>query len=256
MGFIPAGEILLAGRVWIMSARTPDRYYAAMLRRVFKLLVGVLLAVVLLAGIVFVRFAFFAPHYDVASIAKTREYQDPALLARAWALPVAATYQHRLDSQPNGSICGPTSAANVFRSLDEPATTPEAVLAGSGKCAFFDMCFMGLTLDELASVMQRKTAHHVTVLRGLSREQFRAHLARANDPSRRYTVNFHRGLLFGQGGGHHSPIGGFLADRDLVFVLDVNAKYGPWLVSTDRLYRAMDSEDTSSHQKRGLLLIE
>jgi hypothetical protein len=41
-----------------------------------------------------------------------------------------------------------------------------------------------------------------------------------------------------------------------VFVLDVNAKFGPWLVSTERLFRAVDSEDSSSHMKRGLLLIE
>jgi hypothetical protein len=114
----------------------------------------------------------------------------------------------------------------------------------------------GLTLDELASVMRRKTTHHISVLRNLSIAAFRQHIARSNDPNRRYTVNFHRGLLFGQGVGHHSPIGGYLEDRDLVFVLDVNAKFGPWLVSTERLFRAVDSEDSSSHMKRGLLLIE
>jgi hypothetical protein len=225
-------------------------------RRLLKIVLGLLLVVLLLGGGLFVRFAFFPPHFDVPSIAKTREYQDPGLLARAWALPVAASYHHRLDSQPNGSLCGPTSAANVFRSWGERATTPDAVLDGSGKCWFLNMCFAGITLDELAAIMRRKTAHSITVLRNLSMAAFREHLARSNDPSRRYTVNFHRGLLFGQGVGHHSPIGGYLADRDLVFVLDVNAKYGAWLVSTERLYRAVDSEDSSSHMKRGLLLIE
>lgn len=69
-------------------------------------------------------------------------------------------------------------------------------------------------------------------------------------------MNFNRGLLFGQGGGHFSPIGGYLPDQDLVFVLDVNPSFGPWLVPTDRLYRAVDSVDAESHRKRGLLVIE
>jgi phytochelatin synthase len=226
------------------------------MRRLLKIFLGLVLFVVLLAGAFFVRIAFFPPHFDVVSIAQTPEYQDAALLARAWALPVAASYRHRLDFQPNGSVCGPTSAANVFRSIHESADTPGAVLDGSGKCSFFNICMGGLTLDELAAVMRRKTTHHISVLRNLSIGAFRQHLARSNDPSRRYTVNFHRGLLFGQGVGHHSPIGGYLEDRDLVFVLDVNAKFGPWLVSTERLFRAVDSEDSSSHMKRGLLLIE
>ena len=226
------------------------------MRRLLKIVLGLVLTLLLLGTAFFIRIAFFPPHFDVTSIAQAREYQDPALLARAWALPVAASYHHRLDSQPNGSICGPTSAANVLRSLDEQATTPAAVLDGSGKCSFFDICLGGLTLDELATVMRRRTTHHISVLRNLSIAAFRQHMARSNDPSRRYTVNFHRGLLFGQGVGHHSPIGGYLEDRDLVFVLDVNAKFGPWLVSTERLFRAVDSEDSSSHMKRGLLLIE
>ena len=47
------------------------------------------------------------------SIASTPEYQDPSLLSQAWALPVAAHYQRHVDFQPNGSLCGPTSAANL-----------------------------------------------------------------------------------------------------------------------------------------------
>jgi hypothetical protein len=58
------------------------------------------------------------------------------------------------------------------------------------------------------------------------------------------------------GGGHHSPIAGYLADQDLVLVLDVNRKYGPWLVQSARLYDAMNTVDTGSGKKRGLLLIE
>ncbi len=69
-------------------------------------------------------------------------------------------------------------------------------------------------------------------------------------------INFHRRPLFGEGHGHFSPIGGFLEDRDLVFILDVNARYQPFLVDARRLYEAMDTTDSASNKKRGLLLVE
>ena len=73
----------------------------------------------------------------------------------------------------------------------------------------------------------------MTVLRDLDMTTFKENVRLTNDPSRRYVINFTRGPLFGTGGGHHSPIGGYLSDEDLVFVLDVNKKYGPWLVKPD-----------------------
>jgi len=221
-------------------------------RRIF---LAVALAVVALPAAAVARFTLFAPTFDVPSIALAPEYQDAALLARAWALPAAATYGGTIDYQSNGSVCGPTSLANAFRSLHEPAATVDAVLAGSGRC-WTGACIFGLTLDELAEVARAKTGRTVSVLRDLTAEQFRAELLRANDPARRYVINFHRGLLFGKGVGHHSPIGGYLEDRDLVFVLDVNEKFRPWLVARARLFAAMDSVDSSSGRKRGLLLIE
>lgn len=67
-------------------------------------------------------------------------------------------------------------------------------------------------------------------------------------------VNFSRREIFGAGTGHHSPIGGYLEAEDLVFVLDVNRDYQPWLIERVRLYAAMDTWD--GKKKRGLLLIE
>jgi hypothetical protein len=63
-------------------------------------------------------------------------------------------------------------------------------------------------------------------------------------------------MLFGKGVGHHSPIAAYLEPEDLVLVLDVNEAFGPWLVSTERLFAAMDTIDPSSGKKRGLLLLE
>jgi hypothetical protein len=113
---------------------------------------------------------------------------------------------------------------------------------------------MGLSLDELAEVTRLKTTRSVTVLRDLSPDQFQQHLRRANETGRRYIVNFSRKEIFGAGAGHHSPIGGYLEAEDLVFVLDVNRDFQPWLIERARLFSAIDTWDGTN--KRGLLLIE
>ena len=41
----------------------------------------------------------------------------------------------------------------------------------------------------------------------------------------------------------HSPLGGYLEDDDLAFVLDVNSGFGPWLVSAERLFEAVNTSD-------------
>jgi hypothetical protein len=224
-------------------------------RRLRKALLALVLAIALLFAALFVKIRFFQPRFDVVSIASLPAYQNAALLDRAWSLPVARTFLHELDFQSNGSICGPASIANVFRSLGEGPVTPRAVLEGTGKCPL-DFCFNGLTLDELADVARSKSRRSVTVLSGLTLDEFRMHMRHTNDANRRYLVNFQRALLFGEGFGHHSPIAGYLEDRDLVFVLDVNAKFGPWLVPTDRLHQAANAPDPTTNKPRGLLLIQ
>lgn len=56
------------------------------------------------------------------------------------------------------------------------------------------------------------------------------------------------------GVGHFSPIGGYLEAEDLVFVLDVNSDFQPWLVERKRLFDAVNTLDGT--KKRGFLLIE
>jgi Phytochelatin synthase len=179
--------------------------------------------------------------------------QKTDLIDRAWKLPVALSFRPELTWQSNGSLCGPASVANTLRSIGEEETTEAAILDGTGKC-WSGFCFMGLTLDELAEVAQSKTDREVTVLRDLTAAEFREHMKRTNDPGRRYIINFAREKIFGAGSGHHSPIGGYLEAEDMVFVLDVNEDYKPWLIERDRLFSAMDTLD--GDKKRGLLLIE
>ncbi|MDP1916214.1 MAG: phytochelatin synthase family protein [Myxococcales bacterium] len=212
-------------------------------------------AAVVVAG---AAFAFFLSQREapstVTSIERSPSYQAQALLEKAWALPVAATYRAGYDVQRNASFCGPASVVNVQRSLG--ARSDQAVvLEGTGVSSVFGFV-PGLTLDELATVTRHRTGRNVTILRELDLPTLRTELAKANDPAVRFIANFHRGPLFGRGGGHHSPIAGYLPEEDLVFVLDVNASYQPWLVSPERLLEAMTTVDSATGLQRGLLRIE
>jgi len=218
--------------------------------RVLLLSLATLIALPLSA---LIRGVFFPPKLVVQSIERETTYRDAALLEKAWHLPVAATYQRRLFFQPNGSVCGPTSVANVLRSLGSERASVDSVLKGTGEC-WTGICWMGLSLDDLAEVARHATGRKVAVLRDLTLLQFRQELLHANDVDRRYIVNFQRAPLFGQGGGHHSPLAAYLPDEDLVLVLDVNEHFKPWLVKSERLFQAVDTLD--GDKKRGLLRVE
>ena len=190
----------------------------------------------------------------VDSIATAAHYQDPALLERAWRLPVASAYPNPVEYQINGAFCGPAAAVNLLRSLGIDRHDQES-LFDRAEVSRWKARFMGLTLDELAGLIRANGAPDVTVLRDLTPEAFRVHLQRANDPTVRYLINFDRRPLFGVSIGHYSPLGGYLEDADLVFVLDVLDEYKPFLVPADRLYAAMDTPDSETGKKRGLLLV-
>lgn len=218
--------------------------------RVVLLLLATLVAVP--ASLV-IRGVFFPPRLNVPSIQSDARYQDAELLQRAWQMPVAATYQRRLFFQPNGSVCGPTSVANVLRSLGSESASVRSVLEGSGRC-WTGMCWGGLSLDELAELTRHASGRKVTVLRDLTLARFRDELRHVNDPDRRYIVNFQRAPLFAKGGGHHSPLAAYLEEQDLALVLDVNENFKPWLVTSERLFNAVSTTDGA--QKRGLLRVE
>jgi hypothetical protein len=227
--------------------------------RMRKIVLGTAMAALLAGGSAVILPIFVSQgHADyarVVSIKENREYQDPALLKKAWALPVAAAYQAGIEYQQNGSVCGPASLANVRHSLKQSGNQA-SILQDSGFSTVMGYLPEGLTLDQLAEIARQKLHQKVTVLRDLDLAAFREQLNQVNDPTRRYVINFTRGPLFGTGGGHHSPIAAYLNQEDLVLVLDVNKKYGPWLVKSDRLYEAMNTLDTAAQKKRGLLLIE
>ncbi|TXN72337.1 phytochelatin synthase family protein [Methylobacterium sp. WL6] len=168
---------------------------------------------------------------SVTSIETRPDFHDPALLARAWALPVAAAYRRRpYEYQSNPSFCGPATVANLLRSLGVDFSQAD-VLRGTAFQPWFGVLVNGLTLDELADLIRRRLDRPVHVVRGLTLPAFRDLMKIGNDPDRRLIVNFHRGPLFGRGAGHFSPILGYLPDADLVFVGDVNGDYRPFLIT-------------------------
>jgi hypothetical protein len=174
--------------------------------------------------------------------------RDPVLLARAWALPAARRYAPLL-SQGFNAICGPTSVANVLRSMG----------VKTGRNPFSRFGLRAMSLDDVTSESARvvPAGWRVVSVRPQSVEALRAELRRANDDDRRLIANFSRAPLFGHGGGHHSPIGGYLEDEDLAFVLDINRGYGPWLVSTQHLFEATSTTaDWATGLTRGLARFE
>jgi hypothetical protein len=84
-----------------------------MMTRVRKAFLSIGLIALLIGGAVtMVPPLLWGDHVDyshVASIQDAREYQDRALLEKAWALPVAALYHANIEFQSNASFCGPTS---------------------------------------------------------------------------------------------------------------------------------------------------
>lgn len=216
------------------------------------IVLGALFVVVLILFTLAITGVIGPPKASPEAIASSVD-RDPERMERAFALPVAASYGRELLWQSNGSTCGPASVANALASWGDEVEGEADVLEGTGLCGT-GMCFMGLTLEELARVAESAGPGKVEILRDLSPEEFQAQLRLANDPDRRVIINFTRRPIFGAGGGHFSPIGGYLEEEDLVLVLDVNAEYQPWLIERERLFAAMDTMD--GERKRGLLVIE
>ncbi len=217
---------------------------------------GILFAAVLAFAAITIGPLLFEPnpYKGVASIEVRADYRDPGLMRRAWALPVSAAYRRGgFEYQMNPSFCGPASLANMLRSTGV-RTDQKKVIDGSEFEPWFNILPGGLTIDQLAALASQRLGGHVTIVRDPTLAQFRSWLRRTNDPSYRVIANFHRGPLFGRGHGHFSPVLGYLEREDLVLVGDVNDEYRPFLVSSERLWRATDTVDRETRRERGLIV--
>lgn len=217
-------------------------------------LVAILLAAaaVTIGPLLFERNAYA----HVASVERRADYRDPQLMAAAWALPAARLYNRRAyEYQDNPSFCGPASLANVLHSLGRGGSQHRAIDSTRFE-PWFGVLIGGMTIDDFAALARERTARPVTIVRHPTLAEFRALMRSANDPAFRYVANFHRGPLFGRGHGHFSPILGYLESRDLVLVGDVNADYRPFLVDSERLWRATNTIDSATGNWRGIVRIE
>jgi hypothetical protein len=119
----------------------------------------------------------------------------------------------------------------------------------------------GITLDQLAVLLRTSGAKvERTFAADIGLADFRTKAIRAlADPNVYLVVNVGRAAL-GQGmilnGGHISPIGAYNAERDMFLMLDVaRYKYKPSWIPAERLYRAMNTTDTTSGKSRGYVLV-
>ena len=228
-----------------------------LVRRVL-LALGAVLALLLVVAAVRLGPLLLAPnaYAHVVSIEARPDYRAPAAMQSAWALPAARAYARTpFEFQHNQSFCGPASIANLLHSVGVPLSQ-EAVIDGTRYEPWFGVLIGGMTLDELADLLALRLHRPVKIVRAPTLPEFRALMASANDPARRVIVNFHRGPLFGRGHGHFSPVLGYLADRDLVLVGDVNARFRPFLAPADRLWRAAGTIDPATGRPRGLLVVD
>lgn len=235
-----------------MAARTWSR------RRRWAGYVAAALPLCALALLAFVLGPLLLAPNEYAStptIEHSRAYRDPEMMRLAWGMPVASRYRRvTFEFQHNQSVCGPTSIADVLHSIGVPLTQ-EQVLVGSTKRTWFGYLLGGLTLDQLGDLLARRTGGKVTILRDLDLDGFRGKMGLLNDPRYRIIANFHRGPLFGRGHGHFSPLLAYLPRQDLVLVGDVNASFRPFLVTTARLWKAVNTIDPGTGQSRGLAVL-
>jgi len=224
-------------------------------RRVGFALSGLVATLAILAAVVIGPLLLAPNRYEgVPSIEARLDYRDATLMTSAWQLPVARQYQAGgFEYQDNPSFCGPTSLANMLKSMGT-ATDQKKVIDGTALEPWFGILVGGLTIDELASLTRQRAGATVGIVRDPDLAQFRAWLRRSNDPRYRIIANFHRGPLFGRGHGHFSPILGYLEKQDLVLVGDVNSDYRPFLVSSERLWQATDTIDEETGKERGLIV--
>jgi hypothetical protein len=177
-----------------------------------------------------------------------------------------------LETQANLAYCGVASAVVSLNSLGEPAPA----VAGYGNYRFWTQNNLFAAPASLAVARPEQVARQgmdLAQLQGLlasqgvvaqrfhgdslSLAQFRWLVQRnLADGSDRLLVNYHRGALGQEGGGHISPLAAYDRRGDRVLILDVaRYRYPPVWVATADLWRAVRTLDSSSGRSRGLVIV-
>jgi len=164
-------------------------------------------------------------------------------------------------AQEKISWCGVASGVAVLNTLQPVAPLRQDEFfndcAGAGRRQL-QVSFGGMPL----ALFSRLVACHGVAAEAVhadqsSLERFRSEVAANLETSADFVVvNYERAAL-GQGeGGHISPLGAYHAGSDRFLVLDVASyKYPPVWVTAEDLWKAMDSVDNETGQRRGYVLI-
>lgn len=175
------------------------------------------------------------------------------------------------ETQQNLAYCGAASMAMVLNALNIPA--PQAPEYGRHTVFTQNNLFnekterivsakiierQGMTLEELGKLMASYSLQTKIIFSGDSHpEQFRK-LAVKNlkQPGNFILVNYLRKAIGQETGGHISPLAAYHESTDRFLILDVSRyKYPPAWVTTEQLWRAMNTIDKASGKTRGFILV-
>lgn len=175
------------------------------------------------------------------------------------------------ETQQNPAYCGAASMAMVLNALNIPA--PKAPEYGHHTFFTQNNLFnekterivsakiverQGMTLEELGKLMASHSLQTKIIFSGDSHpEQFRK-LAVENlkQPGNFILVNYLRKAIGQESGGHISPLAAYHESTDRFLILDVSRyKYPPAWVTTEQLWRAMNTVDKASGKTRGFVLV-
>jgi hypothetical protein len=176
------------------------------------------------------------------------------------------------ESQINLAYCGVASMVMVLNSMDiEPPIAPEYgefrvftqenVFDNPATEAVISkevVARQGMTLYELGQLLasyglQVEVVHAAET----TMEDFRERaIANLNEPDNYILVNYLRREIGQETGGHISPLAAYDAESDRFLILDVaRYKYPPVWVTTEDLWRSMNTVDSTSTLTRGFVLI-
>ncbi len=180
----------------------------------------------------------------------------------------------RVYYQPASGYCGYATINTVIGSIAHLKTGGKST-DGLGLLVYPD-CLQYISARGMMRLLTRVSEHKsesgrysapwsgVDDLTGCSHDTFIEHVTvHINNPRYRYLCIWHRSPLFfchdpnirkkSVMAVHWSPLAGYLKSADRVVLIDVNASYGPFLVSPERLWTAVNLKDYIDGSYMGLI---
>lgn len=173
--------------------------------------------------------------------------------------------------QVNQTYCGVASAITVLNAMPikkpvDPIYAPHAYFTQRN---FFTpdvakiispqtVRAQGMTRDEMVKTLARHGVNATSVAGDrVDESTLRPLLQKAlGDDGKFVLVNFSRAMLEQEGGGHWSVLAAYDAQSDRVLILDVSKyMYAPEWIGISTLRKAIDTLDTTSNKKRGLVFV-